>query len=386
MEDTSSQAARTNAIIQSFIDILNNPAAFEENTTTSNFENVKEANETYAKIVGANKTTVAPSDFFTQLDWFDAATSGIKLKGISVNRDTFMSIGNVTKANHSEGIKVMYTTDVISEQEAVNRYGKENVETIGNKHIRITHKNFGWSGDDKNVDGYLINPYSSQTTAHILDAMKEGAIHNENTYTFNAFKTIVDFGSNYDTAIGFMWQPAIDILVRKWKETNSVLAEGTKNPLTEAIREVAHSLGFGEKVNFAGRKKLIDIIDASYGETFKKLFNLSVSDAFSSPDLIFSSDAYKSRLRGEMNGVQQALFDLYVLAQFNRLNSIGQDISNNLNILSADKYGAKQSFYASDKVFRDARTVIEIVIFMLHPLRWVKPCCWRVYFLILVVA
>lgn len=64
VEDTSSQAARTNAIIQSFIDIFNNPAAFEENTTTSNFENVKEANETYAEIVGANKTTVAPSDFF----------------------------------------------------------------------------------------------------------------------------------------------------------------------------------------------------------------------------------------------------------------------------------------------------------------------------------
>lgn len=375
VEDTSSQAARTNAIIQSFIDILNNPAAFEENTTTSNFENVKEANETYAEIVGANKTTVAPSDFFTQLDWFDAATSGIKLKGISVNRDTFMSIGNVTKANHSEGIKVMYTTDVISEQEAVNRYGKENVETIGNKHIRITHKNFGWSEDDKNVDGYLINPYSSQTTAHILDVMKEGAIHNENTYTFNAFKTIVDFGSNYDTAIGFMWQPAINILVRKWKETNSVLAEGTKNPLTEAIREVAHSLGFGEKVNFGGRKKLIETIDKSYGKTFKKLFNLSVSDAFSSPDLIFSSDAYKSRLRGEMNGVQQALFDLYVLAQFNRLNSIGQDISNNLNILSADKYGAKQSFYASDKVFRDARTVIENSNIYAPSSTGVKPCC-----------
>lgn len=67
VEDTSSQAARTNAIIQSFIDILNNPAAFEENTTTSNFENVKEANETYAEIVGANKTTVAPSDFLLNL-------------------------------------------------------------------------------------------------------------------------------------------------------------------------------------------------------------------------------------------------------------------------------------------------------------------------------
>ena len=46
-------SSKYNAIIQSFIDILNNPAAFEENTTTSNFENVKEANETYAEIVGA---------------------------------------------------------------------------------------------------------------------------------------------------------------------------------------------------------------------------------------------------------------------------------------------------------------------------------------------
>ena len=63
------------------------------------------------------------------------------------------------------------------EQEAVNRYGKENVETIGNKHIRITHKNFGWSGDDKNVDGYLINPYSSQTTAHMRDYARSKILH-----------------------------------------------------------------------------------------------------------------------------------------------------------------------------------------------------------------
>lgn len=359
VEDASSQAARTNTIIQSFIDILNNPAAYEENSTTSNFDNVTEANNIYSEIVGSNKTVVAPSDFFTQLDWFDAATSGIKLKGISVNRDTFMSISNVTKANHATGIKVLYTTDHISEREAIKRYGKENVESIGNTHIRIIHKNFGWSNDDKNIDGYLINPYSSQTTAHILDVMKEGAIHNENTYTFNAFKTIVDLGSNYDTAIGFLWQPAIDILVRKWKENNSVLAVGKKNPLTEAIREVAHKLGFGDKINFVRRKELIDIIDKSYGETFKKMFNLSVSEAFSSPDLVFSSLAYKSRLSGEINGVRESLFDLYVLAQFNRLNAIGQDISRNLNILTADKYGAKQSFYGTNKVFRDAIAVID---------------------------
>ena len=42
-----------------------------------------------------------------------------------------MSIGNVTKANHSEGIKVMYTTDVISEQEAIIVTGKQ----IGRAHV-----------------------------------------------------------------------------------------------------------------------------------------------------------------------------------------------------------------------------------------------------------
>lgn len=76
-----------------------------------------------------------------------------------------------------------------------------------------------------------------------------------------------------------------------------------------------------------------------------------------------------------MNGVQQALFDLYVLAQFNRLNSIGQDISNNLNILSADKYGAKQSFMLVIKYLEMLELLLRIVIFMLHPLRGVKPCC-----------
>lgn len=359
VEDSSSQAARTNAIIQSFIDILNNPASYEENTTTSNFDNITDVNKEYSEIVGSNKTIVAPSDFFTQLDWFDAATSGIKLKGISVNRDTFMSISNVVKSTHETGIKVLYSTDHISEREAIKRYGKENVESIENTYIRITHKNFGWSNDNKNIEGYLINPYSSQTTAHILDVMKEGAIHNENTYTFNAFKTIVDFGSNYDTAIGFLRQPAIDILVRKWKESNSVLIDDNKNPLTEAIREVAHNLKFGKKVDFANRASIITIISESYGERFKKLFNMSVSDAFSSSDLIFSSDAYKNRLRGELNGIDGHLFDLYVLAQFKYLDSIGNDISSNLSILTADKYGAKQSFYATEKVFRDASGVID---------------------------
>lgn len=359
VEEVSGQLARTNIIIENFINILNHPGAFEENSTTSNFENIKEANNAYSKLAKADKQTVAPSDFITQLDWFDAATSGIKLKGISVNRDSFNSISNVVKAYHNSGIKVIYNSSVITYNDAVARYGEENVRYINNKQLEITHKTIGWSNDNKNVEGYLVNPYGSQTTAHILDVMKEGAIHNENTYTFNAFKTITDFGSNYDTAIGFMWQPAIDRLTKKWKETNSIMSEGYSNPITESIRDIAIELNIDDKAKFAGRDDLLAMIDAKYEKLASQFGISSFTEAFSSPDLILNSDAYKSRLTRQMNGIQAHLFDLYVLAQFNRLNQIGQDISNNLNVLTADKYGAKQSFYATREVFNNATTVID---------------------------
>ena len=68
---------------------------------------MKEGNESYGEIVGGNKRSVGGSDLFSEVDWFDGGSCGIKVKGISVNGDSFMSIGNVSKGNDSEGIKVM---------------------------------------------------------------------------------------------------------------------------------------------------------------------------------------------------------------------------------------------------------------------------------------
>lgn len=361
-EDRSSQKARANAIIENFINILNHSGAAEESSTTSNFDVIMNddktgANDIYAKLVGESAKVFSPNDPLTMLTWFNDATSGIKLKGISVNRDSFCSICNVTHAQHKTGIKVKYNKDVISKKDAIARFGN-NVDIDGDGNIIITHKNFAWSNDNRNVDGYLITPYSSQTTAHILDVMKSSPIHNENTFTFNAFKTIIDLGSNYDTAVGFMWQPAMDILVEKWKETNSITNSDNKNALTEAIREIVKRNFNVKNVDKLNRQNLIKAVDKIVGKEFKNRFVLSLSEAFSKPDLIFSSDDYKSRLKSKENAQSNALFDLYVLAQFNYLNSIGQDVSNNLNVLTADKYGAKQSFYLTDDLIRTARYTV----------------------------
>ena len=362
-EDRSSQKARANAIIENFINILNHSGAAEESSTTSNFDAIMNddktgANDIYAKLVGQSAKVFSPNDPLTMLTWFNDATSGIKLKGISVNRDSFCSICNVTHAQHKTGIRVNYGKDVISKKDAINRFGKDNVDVDGDGNIIITHKNFAWSNDNRNVDGYLITPYSSQTTAHILDVMKSGPIHNENTYTFNAFKTIIDLGSNYDTAVGFMWQPAMDILVEKWKETNSITNNDKNNVLTEAIREIIKRNFNVKDVDKLNRNNLIKIVNELAGKEFQNRFGLSLSDAFSQPNLIFSSADYKSRLQSKENRKSNALFDLYVLAQFNYLNSIGQDVSNNLNVLTADKYGAKQSFYLTDDLIRTAEYTV----------------------------
>lgn len=368
VEGRSSKAARDNAIIENFIKILNRPEAFEENTTTSNFDILSETENYYRDLNGVTSEVQQFNDFLTQVKWFDAATSGIKIKGISVNRDTFMSIANVTKAYHKTGIKVAYSTEDMTDsqiktrkKELSDRYGKENVEKIDNA-IIVTHKTFGWSNDNKNVDGYLTNPYSSQTTAHILDVMKSGAVHNENTYTFNAFKSVVDLGSNYDTAIGFMWQPAVDIIVRKWKEGNSVSSEKQLNSITEAIREITKEIMPSLDVSKMSRDAMLKALTKYYANNSraKKMFgvdelgNLSLSSGFYSTDLVFSSTEYKSRIELKKNGKKDLLFDLFVIAQFNRLNNIGQDVSNNLNVLTADKYGAKQSAFSTKQTFINA--------------------------------
>ena len=109
-------------------------------------------------------------------------------------------------------------------------FGEQNVNlSRDKKYIQVRHKTFGWSRNNKNVVGRILTSYSSETTAHILDAIKEGAAPNVNDFTFAVYKSFVDVGSDYDTAIGFMAQPAVSRIVSAYNNNKSILFLGSTN-------------------------------------------------------------------------------------------------------------------------------------------------------------
>ena len=352
VEERVSRDVRNNNIVQTFIDILNSPAAFEENMGISQFSNLAEANSWMKKIANiSNKHVIDDKsygnhDAVTQLDWKESASSGIKLKAISVNLDTFASIGNRTKIRLPFAIPVRYDKETIDKQKIgeKNRFGK-----VENNVINFTNQ--GWSEDNKNVEGYLITPYSSQTTAQILDVMKEGAIHNENTYTFNAFKVMINAGIDYKTAISFMYQPAMDNLVKYWNESQSFANNEYINPLSKALDDAATALGIT-----TDGKNMSDLASAVYRKYNEKGYITNVYGDVGFP--IIDRELNAKRFSNEMTEEEKKIHDFMVLLQFNKLNQLGSIVNNTLSVLTADKFGAKPSYYATDRIFRQIDDIL----------------------------
>ena len=92
------------------------------------------------------------------------------------------------------------------------------------------------------LDSFILTSYSSQTTAYILDAVKEGAILNVNTYTFPVWKTLANIGCNYGTSIAFMVQPAVTQIVQIHNAKNSVFNRGYGNEINEAIKVLSKKI------------------------------------------------------------------------------------------------------------------------------------------------
>lgn len=352
VEERVSRDVRNNNIVQTFIDILNSPAAFEENMGISQFSNLAEANSWMKKIANiSNKHVIDDKsygnhDAVTQLDWKESASSGIKLKAISVNLDTFASIGNRTKIRLPFAIPVRYDKEIIDKQKIgeKNRFGK-----VENNVINFTNQ--GWSEDNKNVEGKLLTPYSSQTTAHILDVMKEGAIHNENTYTFNTFKVMINAGIDYKTAISFMYQPAMDNLVKYWNESQSFANSEYINPLSKALDDAATALGIT-----TDDKNMSDLASAVYRKYNEKGYITNVYGDVSFP--IIDRELNVKRFSNEMTEKEKKIHDFMVLLQFNKLNQLGSIVNNTLSVLTADKFGAKPSYYATDRIFRQIDDIL----------------------------
>ena len=356
-EEANTRNARNNRLLDDMIDILESNESLEENLSRSNFDDIIAARDKVINpVVKDIREARSPYDFLDQADYQEDVMSGAKLKAFSVTRDTFVSVCNTVRptidAKNVININYHYK-DAKALKELINRFGKDNVKDLGNNKCRITHTRIGWSEDNKNVDGRILTAYTSQTTAHILDAVKEGAIPNVNDFTFAVYKTLPDIGSNYDTTCAFIMQPAISRIVDEYNANKSIYAEESSKPIENAIKKLAIELDI-DVTEEDSIQKVIDKINSA----FKTNYSLTENN-----NIVLDYDDLAARINEEDGQtslpIESLMFDLNMLFAYNDINKLAQGISNLARVCNPDRFGAKQTIFATNKVFRDIETIIK---------------------------
>ena len=367
IEEQNSRKARNNRILQSMIAIMNDASSLEEQLSRSNFDDITEANKAVDKLKGSNKGRANVYNVLDQVQFHRNAMSGATLKAFSVARDTGTSVFNVTRAELARPIYVKYGKNV--NMNVVEQAFNTTADGV------VIHDRIGNSKNNKNVKGDYITVASSHTTAHILDAIKEGAIENENEFTFAAFKTLFDIGVDAYTAILWIRQPGIDRLVKHYYEKQSVFQKGYGNEVYTAIKEIAKELGIkinGELVtNGHSIQDVMNALQEAYGEEFASLYGgstISFDNKDDSGVNIIDVERMEHRLAEYIDEEEGPgyiipddyllLMDLATILQFQNLNEKATKIANHVKVLNPDKFGAKQTIFSTRKVLKDIAKLI----------------------------
>ncbi len=359
IEAQNSRKARNNKIIDSMIAIMNHKSSIAENLSCSNFDDISAANKKIDKLFGVDKIQYNVNNPLTQIRFRRNAMSGATLKAFSVSRDTGNSVFNVSKGRLNTPIRVKYHSGI-----------KENLitEAFNINKGWVEHYGLGNSKNDKNVEGEYITIASSHTTAHILDAIKEGAIPNENEFTFAAFKTLFDIGMDAYSAILWIRQPGISRIVDAYYESQSVFVTGQFNPIHVAIKRIARDLGITinkELVNdYSSINEVLAALNKQYGEKFKNIYPNS-SIAFNNSEEAEVNNInipnIENRIKND-NLIEEdelLLFDLGAIINFNYIDGISKIISNHIRVLNPDKFGAKQTIFETNKILDNIKELYE---------------------------
>lgn len=355
LADENSREARNNRLLDDMIHILRANESLEENLSRSNFESIIAARDKVMNpIVKEVREARSPYDFLDQAAYQEDVMSGAKLKAFSVTRDTFCSVCNTVRPRIADNyvVKIAYSKDKYNLEELKKRF--EKVEETDEGYV-VTHNTLGWTNDNKNVDGYILTAYSSQTTAHILDAVKEGAIPNVNDFTFAVYKTLADIGSNYDTAVGFIMQPAITRIVNAYNANKSIYSDKHNKPIEEAIASLGKEIlnAYHIKTDKMNLGDIITRVNALLGVKY----SLDKHN-----DITLSSDELAKRLLNNKNRpVKGSVYqhDWAVLFAYNDLYKLSNKIGDTARVCNPDRFGAKQSIFATRKVFNDIADLIE---------------------------
>lgn len=355
--------ARNNKIVDTFIKIMNLPVSIGENLSSSNFEDIKAAK---ANIFEGLSETYRNINSVIAQNWYrDANMSGARLKAISVNRDNFASISNKAKTiidGAHGGFRFVYTYS--TEKEAKDAQSKLRKRfrdvTRKGKEVTVDHNQLGWSYDNLNIDNRLITPYSSETTALILDGVKEGGVPNVDLYTFDVYKSIVDCGANYETSILFINQPVITELIARQNANDNVFGETGFNPLIGLRRDMyirlAKAVGIPansitKKTRLKDVKKMLESRGIEINEDELLEEGIKITEL-------------REHLKDDVENVNSTntdnlIYQIKALRAFEYFKEIGDQINSNMMVITSDKFGAGKSANEIDNVINRINDIKE---------------------------
>lgn len=400
--DKLPRVVRNNNILDAMIAIMADNNSREENYSRSNFDKLSSAMKEMDKARGADSVNRSVYNPFDQMDFMENAMGGASLKAFSVTRDTFNSVNNYAKGYLGKGHEIIAEYD-LTEKDAngefiydaemmikayglynettkkgdvilLDKDGKKTNEVSKAVTARVKHYRLANSYNNRNVVGELITVYSSQTTAHILDAIKEGSIFNENEFTFGTFKTLIDTGMDYRTAIAFLMQPAITTINEVNNENNSLYLTGGGNTVQKAIKRIAAKAGFKlgatDITDYSNYESILLALNSNeqFRNAYRELFGAEISTQKPIQEQQFTLNAkvLKSRLESSKitniselsqkdNDIKNAVFDIAICLAFNKINKTTKNLEKVLRCCNPDNFGAKQTI-------RETRTIVDNVI------------------------
>ena len=400
--DKLPRVVRNNNILDAMIAIMADNNSREENYSRSNFDKLSSAMKEMDKARGADSVSRSVYNPFDQMDFMENAMGGASLKAFSVTRDTFNSVNNYAKGYLGKGHEIIAEYD-LTEKDAngefiydaemmikayglynettkkgdvilLDKDGKKTNEVSKAVTARVKHYRLANSYNNRNVVGELITVYSSQTTAHILDAIKEGSIFNENEFTFGTFKTLIDTGMDYRTAIAFLMQPAITTINEVNNESNSLYLTGGGNTVQKAIKRIAAKAGFKlgatDITDYSNYESILLALNSNeqFRNAYRELFGAEISTQKPIQEQQFTLNAkvLKSRLESSKitniselsqkdNDIKNAVFDIAVCLAFDKINKTTKNLEKVLRCCNPDNFGAKQTI-------RETRTIVDNVI------------------------
>lgn len=347
VEDGNSRQARNNRILDDMLRILQSDEAFEENTGQSQFEDIINARDNIMNdVVKSVRNGRSCYDFIDQAEYQEDVMSGAKLKAFSVTRDTFVSICNKVQPtiDKNYAISARYKATPKQAEVLAKRFGEDNV-TYKDGYITISHTMIGWSHDNHNVDDAILTAYSSETTAHILDAVKKGAVPNVNEFTFAVYKTFPDVGSNYKTGVAFMMHPAVTRIVNAYNKGKSVYSEDSAQPIVDALKEVAEELGVDTSSLYSG-KMVVEAINDKLGTDYSFIKNNNI---------VLDEEQLANDVKNA-NNVSLAR-EVEILMAYNDINRLADVIQKIVRVCNPDKFGAKQTIFATNEVFETIKDI-----------------------------